>query len=153
MITLEERNGYLYIVSSDPDFDIPMLRRLWYPIGVRAAEEGVSRIKYRLIEGGATLPEFNETEPILPPKTRVPTRWRYGRWEKYLKHKGPAIRRAIYFLDYIPRPYRSRHIGHIKPPAGYMCKYKDTPDQGPKARTFHTFGSGTAAGQKRDFNR
>jgi len=108
MITLEERNGYLYIVSSDPDFDIPMLRRLWYPVGVRAADyqehigqemrplggglyrpaEGVSRIKYRLIEGGATLPEFNETEPILPPKTRVPTRWRYGRWEKYLKHKG-----------------------------------------------------------------
>jgi len=108
MITLEEHNGYLYIVHSGPDLFQPVMRRLWYPIGVRAADfpahigqrmrplgdglyqpaEGYSPTKYRLAERGRTLPEFSEAEPIPAPKTRVPTRWENGRWEKYLKHKG-----------------------------------------------------------------
>jgi len=105
MTTLEEKDGYLYVVHSDTDYDAPVLRRLWYPIGVKAdgfhhhigtrlkslgdglyqPYYGASPIKYRLVDRGRTLPAFSEEEPVPPPKTSVETRWRAGRWEKYLK--------------------------------------------------------------------
>lgn len=42
-------------------------------------------ILYRTV---STYAGIMEQEPIPPPKTRVETRYRYGRWEKYLKSKG-----------------------------------------------------------------
>ena len=44
--------------------------------------------RFRLWEGGETTPIKREEEPIPAPKTRVETRYRYGKWDKYLKSRG-----------------------------------------------------------------
>jgi hypothetical protein len=41
-----------------------------------------------LPQGGATKAIILEQTSIAPPKCRVETQWRNGRWEKYTKAKG-----------------------------------------------------------------
>ena len=44
--------------------------------------------KFYLPDGGKTVSLKVEEEEIPPPKTRVKTRYYFGRWERYLKNKG-----------------------------------------------------------------
>jgi len=107
--TLEEHNGYLYNVMHDNQYDEPIRTHAWYPIGVRARDyprdiseqlvsegHGIMRCpssgkRYRLTNGGQTLPEFTISEPIPCPTTRVETRYVRGHWEKLLKSQGWVI--------------------------------------------------------------
>ena len=49
-----------------------------------------SRLDVPLLNGGATVPDHTETTAVPCPKVRkgLPTRWRSGRWQKYLKSQG-----------------------------------------------------------------
>lgn len=102
--------GTLAIVSDYPDSEQPVIHRSWWRIsnGWRRDEceawigqevqrvspgrytwyGGMSPTTFRLERGGETIAFKNEQIPVPKPKTRVETRWNWGRWEKYLKNKG-----------------------------------------------------------------
>jgi hypothetical protein len=108
--TFEERDCWLFVVSRHSLNDEPILVVAWYPIGIpsrdypevvgaEALRAGTGEympdlrgwgLRFRLAEGGQTLPEHFEKEPIPCPKTRkgIDTRYHYGQWEKYLKSRG-----------------------------------------------------------------
>ena len=108
METIADYNGELCIASTDNDYFEPIKRTLYYPIGVKSRDypqhigarvqplgnglytlyEGYSPLKFRLINGGQTIPIGHLDEPIPCPTTRVETRYVRGHWEKYLKNDG-----------------------------------------------------------------
>ena len=110
MLTLRERNRYLYIVHKMAMYDEPTMVYCWYPLKfrIRASEmhtwskaidqemrelSGGSYIgmkdglKYCLPDGGQTKSEFTEREPIPRPRGKT-LEYRYGHWERYTKAKG-----------------------------------------------------------------
>lgn len=118
--TLKARDGHLYVVSEDCYSDEPVLVSRWYPLGTEDGERvksrdrehmlegsitegvvsgvytwraanGISTIPMRLLNMGATVPDFTDEEPIPAPKCRVETRWMNGRWEKYLASRGWVV--------------------------------------------------------------
>lgn len=100
--------GILCIEDRYRNFNEPVLQISYYPILFRAHRERYTHLIgqeawYRhdgryavgsgdsyvtLVDGGKTKPIHYREEPIPPPKTRVETRYQYGRWEKYLQGKG-----------------------------------------------------------------
>jgi hypothetical protein len=110
--TLEERDGWLYIRDIHVSFTEPKEIATWWPLQVRFAdfaqrfgsrEEARLRIghtvihegnglyrddkglRYRLVNGGQTTPEFTEVTDIAPPKQhgrKLPIEWRNGSWYK-----------------------------------------------------------------------
>jgi hypothetical protein len=106
-------NGRLFIRWDDISSDEPVLVRLFYPIGLRTSDRfevsefpadgfeahkdgpGTYSVRilphvysrWALINGGQTVPEYNERLPIPCPKVRkgIETRWRNGEWVKLLK--------------------------------------------------------------------
>lgn len=106
--TLEERNGMLYVCSQANDFENPIKRKLFYPIGVKArefpagigeqvkstgkgiyilADRCVPGLEWRLVNGDQTMPEITEEEPIEKPRAKT-TRYVRGRWEKFTQARG-----------------------------------------------------------------
>jgi len=50
--------------------------------------EPQSSYRFWLIDGGGTEANRIDETPIPPPKTKCPTRWRCGQWEKEHKRRG-----------------------------------------------------------------
>jgi hypothetical protein len=110
--TLEERDGWLYIRESHASFTEPKEIVCWWPLQVHFAdfaqrfgsreearerighrviheENGLYRddegLRYRLVNGGQTTPQFTEVLDIAPPKQRgrkLPMQWQNGNWYK-----------------------------------------------------------------------
>lgn len=112
--TLQERDRWLYVVLVENEYDKPERRALWYPLKLWApdfrryyGEDKIGQpleyagsggryrdkdgLRYELVNGGATVPEFSETEPIPPPVQRgkkLPVRYQNGYWQKETARKG-----------------------------------------------------------------
>lgn len=105
MKTLQERNNWLYLVTVDFMYDKPIQIKSFWPLGMKASDYkrtygaerigqkmyrghnpgeyfGEDSLLYRLVNGGATVAEFNEQSEVPKPKTKLECIWRYGRWEK-----------------------------------------------------------------------
>jgi hypothetical protein len=108
--TLREREGRLYIVIEQTDYNQPKLARSFYPTGLRAAdfkrsygEElvgqtlreidrfggqyyiGDTRLQVSCVDGGKTMPEFTEIEEIPAPRQRgrkLETKYFDGAWHR-----------------------------------------------------------------------
>ena len=48
----------------------------------------LTRAKLRFVLEPKRACEFSEEEEVPPPKSRQPTRWQYGHWEKFTKKHG-----------------------------------------------------------------
>jgi hypothetical protein len=114
---LEYRDGWLCLRVAEPMFNEPQLVTLWFPIerenpgdravldltGCHGSMHG-GRVSFRmgtsstaawaqerpLPDGGKTVAIASMVTPIPCPKVRagIQTRYRNGRWEKYLKSAG-----------------------------------------------------------------
>mgnify|MGYP001588529871 CR=1 FL=1 len=81
------RSDVAYWIGREAHDDGPPTYTYSVPLG----ELEVSGWKqFQLPFGGETLPLAVDERPVLPPTVRrgIETRWRNGRWEKYLKTKG-----------------------------------------------------------------
>lgn len=110
---LAERDGWLYIKDESTDWNNPIKYTRWYPLKVRFADfkhrfgseeearehlnvpvfymgsDGIYRdavsMRYRLVDGGKTVPEIVDEEPIPEPKQRgkkLPIEYRRGSYWK-----------------------------------------------------------------------
>lgn len=111
--TTVDREGWLCVAVRDTRFSDPVVCTVFYPTGLRvfdcpdlvnrplrshsAPEQGLYEftdcerpLSIRLKDAGKTRPEHMEEEPYPCPNVRkgIPTRYQYGRWEKYLKATG-----------------------------------------------------------------
>jgi hypothetical protein len=109
--TLAERNGWIYIKETTIDYFEPRTITSYWPVGLRLyqfaqwfgseelAKEALNKQvsptsntsfidernwTYRLVNGGQTLPDFTDIEPIPEPKHNKNTRviWQSGQWYK-----------------------------------------------------------------------
>lgn len=107
--------GWICVKYTDTDFFKPIRYHIYWPvkqcpksdadylIGREAGESGSGRygartddyprgyfVELPLLNGGQTMPIHSEEEPIPVPKVRrgIETRYRNGKWEKYLKAQG-----------------------------------------------------------------
>lgn len=104
--TIKARNGKLFAVYEDKLFSEPTRVRSWYPInaaerdypeivgadvptflddrGGRVRVRSTGRtLEFWMPQGGDTLPEFTEKEPIAPPPARgKELRYHQGQWER-----------------------------------------------------------------------
>ena len=117
-LSLHNENGRLCILEQESDAFEPVMRSCVWPTTehvsrlpeeydrVEITKQGGSGYGYNLYfyrkdscfnfcnfavylpEGGKTTALRVETEPIPTPKTKLETRYRDGRWQKYLKAKG-----------------------------------------------------------------
>ncbi|TPW09289.1 MAG: hypothetical protein FD129_2249, partial [bacterium] len=110
---LVEREGKLYLMYSDTLSSEPKLYRNFWLMGrrfptfgenplppegypVRDCRNGIfealvnpiTRHRLRLTLAGDRRCDMTEEEPVPAPKTRQPTRWRSGFWEKFTKKDG-----------------------------------------------------------------
>lgn len=112
MHQLRERDGWLYITASHLDLKEPKEMTSWWPLQVRFADfaprfaspeearkhlgqhmaylgDGLYRdqkgLRYRLVDGGQTKPQFTDITPVPEPRQRgrkLPVEWRNGCWYK-----------------------------------------------------------------------
>jgi hypothetical protein len=89
--TMGYRDGLLCVVWRDRQFSEPVEVELWWPIcGVSKAtfdaEYAGRTCEGSLRNGGRTESIYTEKHPVPCPKVRkgIETRYRNGRWEKYL---------------------------------------------------------------------
>jgi hypothetical protein len=114
-MTVDWRDGWLCVHDTDDDFSTPTRTHTWWPVRQvprsdaepiigREAFEGRPGsysartapypagywVELPLLAGGQTRPLATATEPIPQPRVRkgIETRYRTGRWEKYLKASG-----------------------------------------------------------------
>jgi len=115
--TVEIRDRKVYAVHSYVELNEPIRRKMFFRLGICASELDAQALvelpgkevycdtQYATASvylgpwrdwkcqgpAGSTPCDFIETEIVPAPKCKVETRWRNGRWDKYLKSKGWVI--------------------------------------------------------------
>lgn len=105
---IAERDGWLFVVTTSANYDTPIIKRYWYPVGVpkggRAdligkevlytGDHGLYRIHQsgceqyiRLENGGKTKAKYIYEVPLKPPRGKEVI-WRSGKFYKYTKTHG-----------------------------------------------------------------